>query len=111
MTVYVVAYDLNKEESSADYKPLLDELPAARLPSVSGLGMAREPEQHREGSSRPLQGADRRQRQPVGQPTDGGPSLQRREVRHERLAQEESPELIVAACLGLYYDSIIQPHR
>jgi CRISPR-associated endonuclease Cas2 len=26
MTVYVVTYDLNKEESSADYKPLLDEL-------------------------------------------------------------------------------------
>lgn len=26
MTVYLVIYDLNKEESSADYKPLLDEL-------------------------------------------------------------------------------------
>ncbi|MDP1963767.1 MAG: CRISPR-associated protein Cas2 [Reyranella sp.] len=26
MTTYVITYDLNKEEDSADYKPLIDEL-------------------------------------------------------------------------------------
>jgi hypothetical protein len=26
MTTFVITYDLNKEESSADYKPLIDEL-------------------------------------------------------------------------------------
>jgi CRISPR-associated endonuclease Cas2 len=26
MTIYVITYDLNKEESSADYKPLIDRL-------------------------------------------------------------------------------------
>lgn len=26
MTIYLITYDLNKEESSADYKPLLDSL-------------------------------------------------------------------------------------